>query len=454
MKQEPPAKPPRLGLLGLSTLVFGMMVGSGIFNIPQNLAAGAGPAAVMIGWGITAIGMMLLVTTFNILSRSHPELSEGIYLYAEVGFNRLTGFFVAWGYWLCACFANVAYCVMLNDTLATLCPALDSHSWPTVLFCGLLIWGFYFIINRGLRTSSIISTLVGIVKFAIILLIIALLGLNFHYGLFSADIWSFNDSSVGSLSSQVESTMLVTLWCFIGIEGAVVMASRARRQSDVGKAGIIGFLSAWVLYVLVSIFAYGIMRRAQLAGLDNPSVAYVINDVCGPWAYALVMISVVISITGGLFSWTIVTAEVPYSAARHGIFPRWLGRENRSGSPHASLLASAIVMQLFILMVVGAEDIYLYILNITGMMILPAYLFSGLFLTKVAASRVGITRLLPRKLRGRPLIINGTLQPRSALIVGLGCTLFCLWMLYAAGLSLLLQSLVLFALGLPLFRPR
>lgn len=430
-----------------------MMVGSGIFNIPQNLAAGAGSGAVMIGWGITALGMMLLVTTFNILSRSHPELSEGIYLYAEAGFNRLTGFFVAWGYWLCACFANVAYCVMLNDTLATLCPALGSHSWPTVLFCGIIIWGFYFIINRGMRTSSIISTLVGIVKFAIIILIILFLGLNFHYNLFAADIWNLNEG-IGSISTQVESTMLVTLWCFIGIEGAVVMASRARRQSDVGKAGIIGFLAAWVLYVLVAIFAYGIMQRATLAGLNNPSVAYVIQQVCGPWAYILVMIAVVISITGGLFSWTIVTAEVPYSAARHGIFPRWLGRENRSASPQASLLASAVVMQLFIIMVVSAEDIYLYILNITGMMILPAYLFSGLFLTKVAAWRVGLTRLLPRRLRGRPLTINGTLRPRMALIVGLGCTLFCLWMLYAAGLSLLLQSLVIYALGLPLFRRR
>lgn len=34
----------RLGLTGLTALVFGMMVGSGIFNIPQNMAAGAGLA--------------------------------------------------------------------------------------------------------------------------------------------------------------------------------------------------------------------------------------------------------------------------------------------------------------------------------------------------------------------------------------------------------------------------
>ena len=106
----------RLGLGGLVALVFGMVVGSGIFNIPQNMAVGAGLGPVLIGWGITAVGMLLLVNTFRILSNRHPEYNEGIYLYAEKGFNRFVGFNVAWGYWLCACFANIAFAVMLTDT--------------------------------------------------------------------------------------------------------------------------------------------------------------------------------------------------------------------------------------------------------------------------------------------------------------------------------------------------
>lgn len=431
----------RLGLTGLAALVFGMMVGSGIFNIPQNMAAGAGLGAVLVGWVITALGMLTLVSTFRIISSRHPDLNEGIFLYAEKGFNRFVGFNVAWGYWLCACFANVAFVVMLNDTVGSIFPSLLSHGFPTFLFSTALIWTVYFIMRMGIRATSLINTCVSAVKFIIILFIILLLFLNVKYKTLTADIWCLDDG-IGGVLTQVRSTMLVTLWCFIGIEGAVVMSGRARRQSDVGKAGVLGFLSAWVLYVLVSVFCFGIMSRARLAGLDDPSAAYVLRAACGEWAYWLVIVAVLISITGGLFAWMLVTAQQPYAAARHGVFPRSLMSGDGSDSLNRSLLASSIIMQVFLLLVIFAEDMYLYALNITGMMILPAYLFSGLFLGKVAL----------RDYRAHLIAHNPRRHFATAFLVSAACTVFCLWMLYAAGLSLLLQALCFYLAGLPLYR--
>lgn len=431
----------KLGLTGLVALVFSMMVGSGIFNIPQNMAAGAGLGAVMIGWGITATGMMLLVNTFKILSDRHPELNEGIYLYAEKGFGRFTGFNVAWGYWLCACFANIAYAVMLNDTVGAFFPILLNHGLPTILFCSALIWVMYFLICSGMRTSSIIATGAAILKLSVIALIIILLALNIKYETLTTDMWGIGDE-IGGITTQVKSTMLVTLWCFIGIEGAVVMSGRAHRQSDVGKAGIFGFLAAWILYVLVSVFSFGIMSRARLAGLEDPSVAYALRSICGEWAYWLVIVAVIISITGGWFAWTIVTAEQPYSAARHGIFPKWLLKNDGSDSLQRALLASSIIMQGFLFLVVMAENVYLYALNITGLMVLPAYLFSGLFLLKIAKTDYNNHLLSEHAKRG--LIYS--------ICIGTGCTLFCIWMIYAAGIGLLLQAVGFYLLGLPLYR--
>lgn len=442
MKQEKTtAAAQRLGLTGLVALVFGMMVGSGIFNIPQNLAAGAGLGAVMIGWAVTATGMLMLVNVFKILSDRHPELNEGIYLYAEKGFNRFTGFNVAWGYWLCACFANVAYAVMLNDTFGAFFPSLLGHGVPTVVFCSLLIWVMYLLICSGMRTSSIIATCAAVIKISVIALIIILLVLNVKYETLSSDIWCLGDG-IGGILSQVKSTMLVTLWCFIGVEGAVVMSGRAKRQSDVGKAGVLGFLSAWILYVLVSVFCFGIMSRARLAGLDDPSVAYALRVICGDWAYWLVIVAVIISIAGAWFVWTIITAEQPYSAARHGIFPRWLMKKDGSDSLQPSLLASSIVMQLFLFLVIMAEDVYLYALNITGLMVLPAYFFSGLFLLKIARMDYKNHLLADHAKRGLAY----------AVAIGLGSTVFCIWMIYAAGISLLLQGVAFYLLGLPFYR--
>lgn len=431
----------KLGLTGLVALVFGMMVGSGIFNIPQNMAAGAGLGAVVIGWGITALGMLMLVNTFKILSDRHPELNEGIYLYAEKGFGRFTGFNIAWGYWLCACFANVAYAVMLNDTVGAFFPGLLSHGIPTIVFCSVLIWGMYFLICSGIRTSSIIATGAAVMKISVILLIIILLALNVKYETLTSDIWCLG-KGIGGITTQVKSTMMVTLWCFIGIEGAVVMSGRARKQSEVGKAGMLGFLAAWILYVLVSVFCFGIMKRAELAGLADPSVAYALRSICGEWAYWLVIAAVIISISGGWFAWTIVTAEQPYSAAHHGIFPRWLMKRDGSDSLQRALLASSVIMQAFLFLVIMAEDVYLYALNITSMMVLPAYLFSGLFLLKTAWKDHKNHLLCRHAKRGLAY----------AVCIGTGCTVFCIWMIYAAGVSLLLQAMIFYLTGLPLYR--
>lgn len=431
----------KLGLTGLVALVFGMMVGSGIFNIPQNMAAGAGLGAVLIGWGITATGMLMLVSTFKMLSDRHPELNEGIYLYAEKGFGRPMSFFVAWGYWLCACFANVAYAVMLNDTFGAFFPALLHHGMPTIIFCSSLIWVMYFLICSGIRTSSIIATGAAVMKLSVIALIIIMLALNIKYETLTADIWCL-DTGIGGISAQVKSTMLVTLWCFIGIEGAVVMSGRARRQSDVGKAGVLGFLAAWILYVLVSVFCFGIMSRPELAGLKDPSVAYALRSICGEWAYWLVITAVIISISGGWFAWTIITAESPYSAARHGIFPKFLLKKDGSDSLQPALLASSVIMQCFLFLVVMAEDVYLYALNITGLMVLPSYLFSGLFLVKIARTDYRCGLLTEHAKRGYA----------HGLTIGIFCTVFCIWMLYAAGIDLLLQAVAFYLLGLPLYR--
>lgn len=416
----------RLGFTGLSALVFSMMVGAGIFNIPQNMAIAAGPKAVIVSWLITAAGMLLLVATFKILSDRHPELNAGMYLYARKGFGPFAGFMTAWGYWLCTAFANVAYAVMLNDTVGSLIPPLLAHGWPTLLFGSALIWIIYFIVVSGLRTAKIVNTVMSSVKIGCILLIIALLFIHMRLDTF-LDSFAATAQADGlpGMASQIKDTMLVTLWCFIGIEGAVMMSGRARRNSDVGRAGVTGFFTAWLLYVLVSVLSFGVMARARLAGLHDPSVAYVLKETCGQWAYWLVIASVIISLGGGWVAWSLVCAEVPYTAARTGLFPKIFLRLNRHRIPAFGLLVSSVIMELFLIVVMFSDRLYLTALSITGMMILPAYLMTGMFLWKIS--------------RG---------NHRAGVLIGAGCTLFCAWMIYAGGLELFLETSIFYLFGL------
>lgn len=407
-----------MGVAGLAALSFGMMVGAGIFNIPQNMAVAAGSGALLISWLVTAIGMLLLVYTFKILAVSHPELNSGIYQYARAGFGNFMGFNMAWGYWLSAAFANVAYAVMLSDTCGSFLPVLLTHGWPMVGFGTCLIWLFYLIALLGLRTAKVLTVILALVKFSTIGMIIILLGLNFSYGTFSLN----GLTDMTGLGTQVRGTMLVTLWCFIGIEGAAIMSEHARRESDIGKASVLGFGGAWCLYLLVAMFSYGVMSRAELAGLENPSVAYVLLEICGPAAYWMVVAAVIIALGGGWLAWTLVCAEVPYTASKAGIMPRRFGQLSKRGMPVFGLTVSSIVMTLFLLLVMTADDVYTTALDVTGMMILPCYLLSGIYLSRKADNRMHR-------------------------MTGVACTLFCMWMIYAGGIGLFLQTSIFYIAG-------
>lgn len=162
----------KLGFWGLTALVFGLMVGVGIYNLPQNMASMATPGAVLLAWIVTAAGIFPLVMSFKWLSDKYPQYNAGLYQYAQAGFGNYAGFNIAWGYWLCTAFSNVAYGVMLNDSFGSFFPVLLHHGRETVAFGSVLIWLMYYIVSRGIRTAKVVNTLLALVKVVMLVFII------------------------------------------------------------------------------------------------------------------------------------------------------------------------------------------------------------------------------------------------------------------------------------------
>lgn len=231
--------------------------------------------------------------------------------------------------------------------------------------------------------------------------------------------------------------MLVTLWAFIGIEGAVVLSDRARRPDDVGRATLMGFLGCLAIYILLSVLPYGFMTQAELAAVPTPSTAGILERVVGPWGSWLMNVGLIIAVLASWLAWTLITAEMPLAAAKNGTFPHQFSRENAAGAPSVSLWITSLLMQLALFMVYFSSDAWGMMLSITGVMVLPAYLISTLFLWKIC-EQGHYPRQAPA---GRAVAL-------TCAVLG---TLYGLWLIYAAGLHYLLMSMVLIVLGVPVY---
>jgi arginine:ornithine antiporter/lysine permease len=61
---------------------------------------------------------------------------------------------------------------------------------------------------------------------------------------------------------------------------------------------VIGFLGVLALLVLVNVLSLGIMSQPELATLQNPSLAAVLEHIVGHWGALLISVGLAISLLG------------------------------------------------------------------------------------------------------------------------------------------------------------
>ena len=431
-----PSQKLRLG--ALVALVIGSMIGGGIFSLPQNIAASASAGATLIGWLITGVGMLALAFVFQTLANRKPNLDGGVYAYAKAGFHDYMGFSSAWGYWLSAWIGNVSYMVLLFSTLGYFFPIFgDGNTIYAVAGASVLLWLMHFLILGGIKEAAYINTITTIAKIVPLAAFIVIAAIAFKMDVFTSDFWGESSTDLGSVMNQVRNMMLVTVWVFIGIEGASIFSARAEKRKDVGRATVIGFVSVLLLLVFVNILSQGIMSQAELAGLKNPSMAGVLESVVGPWGAKLISIGLIISLAGALLSWTLLCAEILFSSASDHTMPKFLKKENKNNVPANALWLSNGLIQIFLIITLFNSSTYLSLLLLATSMILIPYFWSSAYALKLTLS--GETYEGQQRERNKDFIF--------ALI----STLYAIWLVYAAGINYLLLSALLYAPGAILF---
>lgn len=430
-----------LGLAALTALVVGSMIGSGIFALPSQMAAVAAPGPLLVGWGVTAVGMLTLAFVFQTLAGRKPDVDGGVYGYARAGFGDYVGFTSAWGYWVSAWVGNVAYLVLLTATLGTWFPAFEGGTTLTAIAtASVLLWVIHALTLRGVQNAAFANTVVTVAKVVPIVTFIGVAAVGFSAGAFTADFWGnateIDGAGLGTTFDQVKNMMLVTVWVFIGIEGASIYSKRAGRRSDVGKATVAGFLGVLALLVSVNVLAYGLMAQPDIAALDDPSMAGLMEAEVGSWGAGFISVGLIVSLLGALLAWVLLCVEILRLPAEEGVLPQALGRENSHGAPSAALWLTNLCVQALLVWTLFNSSTYTNLVYLATSLILLPYLWSAAYQVLLAV-------------RGETYE-DGPGRTRD-LTVGAVALAYAVWLVYAGGWQYVLVAALFYLAGTALF---
>jgi len=428
----------KLGLWLLTALVVGNMVGSGIFMLPRSLSAAASPAGVLLGWAVTGAGVLMLALVFGNLAIRKPELSGGPQIYAKALFKKsrtlsvLAGFMSSWGYWIGNIAGYVAVITTFASYLSIFFPVMNSKNVlftvgafelkagnaVTFVICSVLLWGTHALILRGIESAgkfNFVATVAKVIGFFLFIVIALFAFQQSNIGPF-VDTRTSGGETVGLLG-QVNSAAVATLWAFIGIESAVVFASRAKKEGDVKKATILGLVISLIIYVGISILTMGLLTQSELQQSQNPLVD-AISSILGSTGGNVLAIVGLISLIGSTVGWVLLSSEVPYQAAKQNVFFTSFTKVNEKGMPTVALWISNAIAQVLLLSTVSNSiaSAFDFIIYVATLAYLVPYLISSVYQLKL-----GLTGETYENGKGRALDI----------VVAVLATVYSAWVVVA-----------------------
>ncbi|HEY6645065.1 amino acid permease [Povalibacter sp.] len=429
-----PGKTDKIGKMGFwmcLALVVGNIIGSGVFLLPASLA----PYGLnsVFGWLMTAAGALLLAYVFSRLARAFPQ-AGGPYVYPRVAFGELTGFLMAWGYWISCWVGNAAIAIGAVASLAELIPALKTTVGAPALTACALIWLLTLLNWRGVRYAGAFQIVTTVLKLLPLTAVIIL----------GCTLFIAQDTSVIRVEPQpfafpaVAAAAALTLWALLGLESATVPSDDViDPQRTIPRATLIGTLIAAVIYVLASTTVILLIPGSELAESNAP-FADVVRIFWGDRAASTLALFAFISGIGALNGWILVQGEMPRVLAREGIFPEVFARDSKHGTPgHALFITSALITPVVLMNYSNSMvRIFTFIILIATAAFLVVYLLCSLAALKLAW-------------RGEMGVKGGKLV--TLLIVSSLAAIYSLWTLYGAGAEAFWWCMALLAAGLPVY---
>ena len=406
------------GIWTASSLVVGLMIGVGIYGLPGELAPFGWSAVV--GWGVAALGTLACVLALNGLILARPGEPSLMAMCGAV-LGEGVGVAIAWSYWTSLWCGNAAMATVIAQYGAGMIPGY--HPGPfAVGAIGATVLALNTALNLvGVREAGrmqVVLTALKLLPLGAVLVMLVQLVLSPHGHFAGLPLAPLELGGIGP-------AVTLAFFSLLGFECAGMAAERVRDPArNVVRATLLGMAVTTALYVTVCTGIMLAVPRAELTGAAAPFVVFA-GQAWGQWAALAVAAFAAISGLGAMNAQTLLLGELPLGLARAGQLPQWVAPENRYGVAGLPLV---IGNGLAILLLLGSATqfgaaLLAFLLKLTT--VVSILLYIG---TCVAVWRCGVARGWAA-----------------------AAMLFCLGVIYGAGLDAGGFGLLLVAAGLPLY---
>lgn len=333
-----------LGLLDLTFIAIGTVIGSGIFLVPgvvlRETGTQTGPALLV--WVAAGILSYLGALTYAEMGAMKPD-AGGLYTYIRDAFGPLPAFLYGW----------TSFFVIASGSIATLAVAFSDYFSEFVPVGGIgarlislaVIVAIAAINVRGTRNSATMQNwTTGAKVLGLLVLSIGMIALGptpTMSSIVSRNAWPA--SITGALISGIGAAMIGVLWAYEGWQYVTFSAGETRDpQRTFPRAISLATAALVVLYVLANLGYIAALGPHAVAASDRIAADAGIS-VFGPVAGRIVGLLILISIFSAANGIMLTAPRMYFAMARDGVFFKRLAIVHPTlGTPAFAIIAIAI----------------------------------------------------------------------------------------------------------------
>jgi basic amino acid/polyamine antiporter, APA family len=324
-----------VGLLDLTALGIGAIIGTGIFVILGEAIGDSGPA-IILSFVLAGLTCAFSALSYAELASTIP-VSGSAYTYGYATMGELVAWIIGWDLILEYAVSVAAIAVGWGQYFNDLIDDLFGLSLPDSLALArddggtfnlpavAIVLAVAALLIVGVRESARANTIMVFTKLAIIVLFIVMAATGFH----SDNLHPFSPHGFDGVVTAAS----VIFFAYIGFDAISTSGEETKNPGRDLPIAIIGSLAVCtVLYILVALTAVGAVAAEKINGQDAP-LAFVLRQLDFDWAATLISFGALVAITSVVLTILYGQTRITFAMSRDGLLPGWFAKLSPRQTP-------------------------------------------------------------------------------------------------------------------------